>query len=212
MNNPAAGPIAPGGDARTADPRPDAPPTDEVVAAIFPQATGATKSIDELTASGLPRERIITIRDKPAQRRFMEQYVHQEPAVHQHTGVGAVMFGCAGAAILAFIVLVFLDRESMGNLAFWIVAIVAGSAGAAIGGFLGAYALRPADNKTAEVVEQALNREGVLLAVSRPEGTSLPLEDILKSFIRHGGTALRLKHRPTLADLHPGDARVSAGE
>lgn len=186
---------------------PNDPTTEEATVARFPSPTDAEQVVNELTAAGIARDQISILSDPAEKREFMTRYIRRDSDRHSHSSVSSAFFALGGAFTLGLLAVVV--GTPFGMMAAIIGAIVGGIVGALLGAVLGKIAMRPADDRSMEVVD-ALANEGTLLAIRHPSDTASSLMTTAgKILSRHNTNAIRLRPHLSLADLHPGDTRSS---
>ena len=177
--------------------------------ANFKDAAKAERAAAELRALGLPDDEVRTLTNLEQRRELLDGYRHDRPSMHTQAGVGAAIFGAVGAVMLSLGALILIpDPPAMQW--FFIVAFTVGILGACLGGFLGWWALRPADDPQDPLNEQVA-QAGPAVAVLEgdyvgPNGEEIPLSRVARTLIRCGGSCQFLSG-PGKADAHPGDTR-----
>lgn len=200
---------SPGSDAdlNLAAGNPNAPPAEEVVAATFPTSETSEHAISDLVSAGVLRDYVVHLTDRDEKRNFLKQYVHRDGDRHTHGGVASVFSGLLGAVAMGMIAVATISQympEGFGPVA---AAVVGGIVGGTLGAVLGGLAFRTADDSSMEIVD-TIASDGLLVAVRRPLGSShVSLDEVGRILQRHNGRAVRLRHRVSQADLHPGDTR-----
>ena len=186
---------------------PNAPHTEELVVANFPSLAEAEKVASDLVAAGIPREQVIVVSDHVRQREFMSQYIRQDNDRHSHSSVSSAFFALGGAFALGLLGVVIAATSGAVNMV--VGAVIGAVIGGLVGALLGKIAMRPADDRSMEVVE-ALAKEGTLVGVRHDAAnrTSAILDDAGQVLTRHHGTAIRLRQQQTQADRLPGDTRT----
>ena len=184
-----------------------APAAEEAEAALFRTVDEAQRAAEAVVAAGIGRECVAVLTDRDAIRNFMKNYVHRDSDRASHGGAGMVFFGAGGAAVMGLVFVLSAYQFSQSSMVPFIAGILGGLIGAVIGGVFGGLALRSADDRSMEMVDN-IAQSGVLVAVVPAAcGISVSLSEIGKILSRHNGLAIRLKQHLSLADLHPGDLR-----
>lgn len=182
--------------------------SEEATVARFPSPAEAEKVVNELTEAGIPRDRISILSDPAEKREFMTRYIRRDNDRHTHSGVSSAFFALGGAFTLGLLAVVV--ATPFGMMATIIGAIAGGILGALLGAVFGGIAMRPADDRSMEVVE-TLAHDGTLLAIRHPSDTTSSLMANAGQILsRHNVNAFRLRPHLSLADLHPGDTRSSS--
>ena len=125
--------------------------------------------------------------------------------------MGAAIFGAVGAVALSLGALILIPEPPEMEV-FFIVAFTAGILGACLGGGVGWYAFRPADDPQ-DPLSEAVAQAGPAVAVlddpdrTGPDGAPLSLGRIARAMVRGGGKCQYLNPDASPADHHPGDTR-----
>lgn len=188
---------------------PPTPPAQTVCVANFNDAAKAERAAAKLVSLGLPADEVRTLTNLRERREFLEGYDHNRPSIHTQAGVGTAIFGGVGAVMLSLGVLI-LFPEPPGMEWFFIVAFTVGLLGACLGGAVGWYAFRPADDPQSPLNEKVA-QAGPAVAVLDAghlgsDGQPIPLGRIARVLVREGGTC-RYLSPASKADAHPGDTR-----
>jgi hypothetical protein len=186
------------------------PSIEEAEAAVFRSREDANRAVEAVVAAGLSPECVAVLADPAATRNFMKQYVHRDNDRATHAAAGMVFFGAAGAAVMGLLFVIATNWlwAGHGAMAPIIAALLGGVVGAVLGGIFGGLALRTADDRSMEMVDNLAQSGPVVAVVPGPCGSTMPLAEIGRILSRHNGLALRLRQHVSLADLHPGDTRV----
>jgi hypothetical protein len=186
---------------------PNAPPSEEVVAAVFPTVEAADRAAEALIASGVQRDYVVELGERLEKRDFLKRFVHRDGDRHTHGGVAAVFTGLLGAVAMSMISVATMSQYMPDGFGPPIAALAGAVLGGGLGAMLGGLAFRTADDSSFEIVE-SIAAEGYLVAVRRPLGsTHVSLDEVGRVLERHNGRAIRLCYRANQADLHPGDLR-----
>lgn len=191
---------------------PPTPPAETACVANFKDAAKADAAAAALVELGVPAADVRTLKTLDDRRAFLGGYRHDRPAVHTQAGVGAAIFGAIGAVMVSLGALILLFSEAPGMEWFFIVAFTAGILGACLGGGLGWYAFRPADDPQDPLSEKvaAAGPAVAVLDVDRrgPDGAAIPLGRVARTLARHGGACQYLTGADESdAHAHPGDTR-----
>jgi hypothetical protein len=189
---------------------PNIPPAQQAVAACFPNAAEASKVSEDLVGSGVPGESVLVISEREAKRSFLKGYLHRDNDRHTHSNAAAAFSALGGAFAVGLIGVVIASQYGAGLLWPIVAALVGGVIGAGLGSLLGSFALRPADDRSIDIVED-LCKAGTLVAVRESlGGSTFSLENASQILSRHHGRVFRLRPHLSQADLPPGDTRTFA--
>ena len=190
---------------------PPVPPDRTVCVANFNDPAKAEKVAADLRALGLPAEEVRLLNTWDDRKEFLTGFRRDRPAVHTQAGVGAAIFGAVGAVALSLGALILIPEPPEMEV-FFIVAFTAGILGACLGGGVGWYAFRPADDPQ-DPLSEAVAQAGPAVAVlddpdrTGPDGAPLSLGRLARAMVRGGGKCQYLNPDASPADHHPGDTR-----
>lgn len=213
---PTTGPDPPGVPAAAADPhgggrittaRLGGPNVEEAEAAVFRTVEEAKVAIEAVVSAGVGRDCVALLTDRDTIRNFMKRYVHRDNDRASHGGAGMVFFGAGGAGVLGLVAVLSAHQFTQGTTLPLVAGAVGGLLGAVIGGVFGGIALRSADDKSMEMVDNMAASGPLVAVIPAACGIDVSLSEIGRILSRHNGLALRLRQHLSLADLHPGDLR-----
>jgi hypothetical protein len=159
---------------------PNAPPAGEVEAAYFHSAEDARAAADAVRASGIPTDSVFLLLDAAERRTFLKPYIRRDSDRHSHSGTAPVYAGLIGALACGLIGVATAGQFAAGQWGPVAGGLIGGLIGAILGGVTGGFALRQADDRSMEIVDN-LSASGPMVVVRCPDTSPTPcLEDVGK--------------------------------